>query len=402
MIRQPPKRSTNRRKSGPQHPRNVLQVSVRSKALIRQRTRFLLTLGCKLFLVAAAIFGCWWGGRWAMNRLLWKNPEYNLAVVEINDEGQGLAREMIINTAGLRLGQNVFNFSLTKARAAVAALPQVDRVEMRRVLPNKVAIDIIERRPVAWVADAQTEDPSASEKAFLVDAKRVLFRPKRQVPEYLRLPSICGVQTENFLAGETIDSPEIRAALELIQRGGDTGRFQIRSVDISKGYCMIATDTKRAKIVFGLEKIDKQLERLAAVLDRFSNTHQDVQTVNLMVERNIPVTFAPPPEPDPETSGSATAPAVAESGAKRAIPAATPARAAEEDAPKPVKKKSAPAAETHERKKPVKRVKSAETVTVRRAEPAVRRAEPVLQTQPAPVTRAPASHSFFSFLHGQR
>ena len=410
----PQKRPANRRRSGPHHAsRNILHVNVRSKAIIQQRARFFLAWGCRLFLAGALVVGCVYGVRQGLRKFLWENSEYNLAVVEINKDGQGLSRDVILSTAGLRLGQNVFSFSLAKARDAVAALPQVDHVEMQRVLPNKVSIDLSERRPVAWVADAQTEDPSATEKAFLVDAKRVLFKPKQRLEEYLRLPAICGVPTENFLAGETISTPEVRAALDLIQRNGDTDRFKIQNIDISKGYCMIATDTKRARVTFGLDKIDQQLDRLGAVLDHFSGTHQEIQTVNLMVERNIPVTFAPPLA-QPELSASGGAPAVAENAVGATLPRAERAKAGDEEnvkhaAKSPVssKKKSSAPAESHERKKAPKRTKASEGETdtpkrINRSEPTVRRALPAQPAPAPPSSSVNTSHSIFSLFHGQR
>lgn len=299
----------NQRRSGPRQRRaqNLLEVTVRSRMANQQRNRRILVWTCKLILVAAALFGTIFGGRRGLQKFFWQNPEYNLAVVEINNDGSALSRETILTTAGLRLGENIFSVSLAKARDAISALPQVDHVEMQKVLPNKIAIELTERRPVAWLADSQAEDPSASDKSFLIDAKFVLFKPKRQLPEYLRLPAIYGVPTENFLSGETVNRPEVNAALNLIQRNGDSARFHLQSIDLSKGYCMVATDSRRAQITFSLDNIDRQLERLGALLDYVDGNHQEIQTVNLMVERNIPVTFAPTPSQEADDSDAAPA-----------------------------------------------------------------------------------------------
>jgi hypothetical protein len=54
---------------------------------------------------------------------------------------------------------------------------------------------------------------------------------------------------------------------------------------------MIVTERSRAKITFGLEKIDDQLDRLAAVMEHVESSNREIQTVNLMVQRNTPVTF---------------------------------------------------------------------------------------------------------------
>src|SRR5690606_4044045 len=120
---------------------------------------------------------------------------------------------------------------ISAARDALAELPQVEHVEVRRVLPQKITVEVNERRPVAWLAPKDAIDPSTTESSFLVDEKGILFKPKRLLPEYLRLPVIVGVPTENFLSGENIRMPEVQSALELIRLTGYSSRFQVQSID---------------------------------------------------------------------------------------------------------------------------------------------------------------------------
>ena len=72
-------------------------------------------------------------------------------------------------------------------------------------------------------------------------------------------------------------------------------RFQIRKIDLSKGYCLVVTDKNHAQITFGFDHLDTQLQRLEQLprLRRRLRT-QNLTTVNLLVQRNIPVTFAKP------------------------------------------------------------------------------------------------------------
>jgi hypothetical protein len=77
---------------------------------------------------------------------------------------------------------------------------------------------------------------------------------------------------------------------------------------------MIVTDERHARITFPLDNIEAQLDRLALLLANVDASKREIQTVNLLVQRNVPVTFVPPPEPDPITDGTAQVlPAVAQS-----------------------------------------------------------------------------------------
>ena len=285
------RRSANRRTQD----QDILEVRLRTRVVTQQRNRRLLSLGVKLLLILGIAGGAVYGVREGLRRFLWENPEYRLAVVEIQNDGASLTREMIIGTAGLELGTNVFRINLKKARTAIAEIPQVESVDVTRVLPNKIAISLSERRPVAWIADREDPDATASERSFLVDGRGIVFRPKRQVPEYLRLPVIYGIQPENYLPGDQIEMPELTAALELISLNSAFNRFHFRSIDLSKGYCMEVIDARRAKVTFGFDRVAQQLDRLNAIYDYLASSRQEIQMVNLMVERNIPVRLGTPP-----------------------------------------------------------------------------------------------------------
>lgn len=388
MISRKP--ASNKRRSGGRllKTQGLLEVKVRSEIAHRQRNRAIAMVLCKLMLAIFMVGGAVYGGRAVVDRMFLQNPEYNLAAVEIADDGGALARELVLSTANLTLGQNIFTVSLAKAREALAKLPQVERVDLQRSLPNKIVIDITERRPVAWLAEAKATDPSASEKSFLVDSKGVLFRPKIQLPEYLRLPAIYGVPVENYLPGETVDTPEVCAALELVQKNSDANRFRLQSLDLSLGYCMIATDAKRAKLTFGIDDIGRQLERLGAVLDYAAAQGKEIRKVNLMVERNIPAILADPSAP-PAASETPESGPDQEDAPKTAVaaavapekPAPKEAVAAEKAAPKSAGSKTA--ASKMVKSKPssaaLKKKFTAATQNVKRAEPVIRRAEPIVR-----------------------
>ena len=71
-------------------------------------------------------------------------------------------------------------------------------------------------------------------------------------------------------------------------------RFQIREVDVSKGYCLLVTDKSHVQVMFGFEHLDSQMQRLEQFLVYSDDAHREIATVNLLVARNIPVTFAQP------------------------------------------------------------------------------------------------------------
>jgi hypothetical protein len=149
------------------------------------------------------------------------------------------------------------------------------------------------------------------------------MKQKKLLPEYLGLPLILGCSSEALEAGKVIESPEAKNALELLRlstRSFLQMRFQIREIDISKGYCLLVTDKNHARITFGFNDLQTQLRRLEQFLVYCDDTKQELGTVNLLVQRNIPVTFV---EPAASVINDTIEPAV-ESRIMKAIPVHAP------------------------------------------------------------------------------
>src|SRR5205814_1892924 len=184
------------------------------------------------------------GGRVAAKRFFLDNPDYKLSNIEVQTDGT-LQREQILSVAELREGENIFRVNLASVHERLQELPQVDEVEVVRKLPSEIDIRIVERKPIAWITtEKQIADPFASDAAFLVDARGVLMKEKKLLPEYLGLPLILGCSSEALEAGKVIESSEAKTALELLRlstRSSLQMRFQIREIDVSKGYCLLVT-----------------------------------------------------------------------------------------------------------------------------------------------------------------
>jgi len=111
------------------------------------------------------------------------------------------------------------------------------------------------------------------------------------------LPLILGCSSETLEAGKVVESPEVQTALQLLRLTESNFlqmRFQIREIDISKTYCLLVTDKNRSRVMFGLSDLEGQLRRLQVFLDYCDNTKQELETLNLVAQRNIPVTFTSP------------------------------------------------------------------------------------------------------------
>jgi hypothetical protein len=284
-------RVSNTRQRRQQH---LLDVRVRSHKATQHRNRRVLVIVSKIALALVLGAGAVLGVRFGAKRLFFENPDYQLSQIEVQTDGT-LQRDQILKTAGLREGENIFGINLGAVHDRLQQLPQVDEVQVVRKLPGEIDLRIVERKPIAWITSArQISDPFASEVAFLVDARGVLMKEKKLLPEYLGLPLITGCTSESLEPGKTVGSFEAKAALEFLRLS--TGsfmqtRFQIREIDVSKGYCLLVSDKNHTRVTFGFDNLEAQLQRLEHFLVYADDSKRELATVNLLVQRNIPVTF---------------------------------------------------------------------------------------------------------------
>src|SRR3984893_14370513 len=290
-VRPRNERVSNTRQRRQQH---LLDVRVRSHKATQHRNRRILVALSKIVLVLALGIGVFLGVRFGAKRFFFENPDYQLSQIEILTDGT-LQRDQVLKAAELREGGNIFGVNLAQVRDRLQQLPQVDEVQVIRKLPGEIDIRVTERKPIAWItSDKQISDPFASDVAFLVDARGVLMKEKKLLPEYLGLPLITGCTSESLEAGKIVGSFEAKAALDLLRlstRSFMQTRFQIREIDVSKGYCLLVSDKNHTRVTFGFDNLEAQLQRLEQFLVYSDDSKRELETVNLVVQRNIPVTF---------------------------------------------------------------------------------------------------------------
>lgn len=120
----------------------------------RSRRRRALRLGGALLLLAAALW------------FLWSGPVLAVATVQVDGAGTPAADE-VRKAAGIEVGTPLLRLDVEDVEARVARLPQISDVKVTRGWPRSVVITVVERVPVAVVAEAG--------RRSLVDADGVLF-----------------------------------------------------------------------------------------------------------------------------------------------------------------------------------------------------------------------------------
>ncbi|MBV8815881.1 MAG: FtsQ-type POTRA domain-containing protein [Verrucomicrobia bacterium] len=281
-----------------------------------------------MIILFSLVGGIVFGAHRALKMVFFANPAYALRIVEVNTDGE-LPRDGVLRATSISEGINIFSINLAAIEDRIRGLPQVEEANVNRVLPDKLRITIHERSPVAWIASADANKAGFNyDAAYLVDQRGIVLKPKASAPEYMTLPVIIGVDPASVVVGQAIDQDAVKAALELIRDCGEVlqSRFQISTINIAKDYALLVTDKQGSTVTFGLDEPVPQLRRLGLLLSYCEQNSRDLQSANLMAERNIPVVFHEPPPPADVPLPAEAQPAVSPSAASPADHALSPNR----------------------------------------------------------------------------
>ncbi len=316
-------RSVNVRRSTAKQRRrpDVLEVNVRTKHALRLRKEKFYGFSSKLILVVAALVALGFGGRKLVTALLLKNPDYNVAQLNVETDGV-LSPEVVLESADIQKGSNIFFVNLDRARARIEAIPQVEKAQVSKQLPNRITIHINERKPVAWVAAnhsrAGRDEVVTAAGSHLIDAHGILLPAKNAQPQDHFLPIIRNYGGAARSDGQEAEGEEVKAALDLLHAQQDSviaARFQIQEIDLAKQFGLQVTDRNGLQVLFGLDDMERQLKRLDVDLQVLDQSPAKPQTINLLVQKNVPVTFvtepvasAPAPTPAPSVAATPATP----------------------------------------------------------------------------------------------
>jgi cell division septal protein FtsQ len=294
----------NRRKGGAVAGRqHLLEVNLRTASLKRQRrgkaSSMLWKVSAAVIMTALLAAGL----RFASLKFFFKNPQYDLKHLVTRLNGV-MTQDELKSITGFEEGKNIFSLDLEQANQKLASLPEVRSVSIERTLPDTIEVGLEPREPIFLLAapgDANTGESFIPGKSFLCDKDGVVMRPARLDDKYLRLPVLRGVPTSDAVPGKKFDNPSLVTALMLRQALSELPEetFRISSIDVTKPYAAVVTDSSNAKFTFGTlgeSDLPSQLDRLRKLLDHCQETGRRIQSANLMVSRNTPVTFVLTPE----------------------------------------------------------------------------------------------------------
>ena len=139
------------------------------------------------------------------------------------------SREVLSVDLSYLKGKNIFSLNLAQEAAGIVrSCPDCSRVKLARIIPNRIFVELIRRKLVAFIK---------LYRYFAVDEDGVIFLSPLQ-PDDSGLPVITGLETKIFgpKPGNRYESRELSVALLILKESAKTRLlrdYKIRKVDIS-------------------------------------------------------------------------------------------------------------------------------------------------------------------------
>ncbi len=271
---------------------HLLELRARRDSFTEERTHKINALLIKVIVLGLFLLLLFVGGRILLDKFFFTNPNYNIEHLEVSlDEVMTL--EELKTLTGLHEGTNIFQVDLSAAEKILSDVPEVKKAHIERLLPNTIQVSLERRVPVFRLASSP-EEALIPGKSFVVDQSGVLMIPKKIEPSLIELPLLLGIDQASLILGKPVKDEKFFFAIglrDLLVNDQHPAPIMIRSFDLSREYCARVTDDGQAQFVFSEENLPAQVERLHKLLTHCQETGRQIETANLILEHNTPVTF---------------------------------------------------------------------------------------------------------------
>jgi cell division protein FtsQ len=249
-----------------------------------------------------------------------------------------LTRTQLLPVFGEDIGRNIFFVPLSERRRELEKIPWVERATVMRLLPDRIRIAVVERKPVAFTRTGQ--------QIGLVDANGVLLTmaAKTMAERHYSFPVLTGIDP-----GDPAEARKARMAVYLrlmaeLDANGKHNSEQISEIDL--------TDPEDARVLmpeqgtdilahFGEDRFLERYQRYQAHIAEWRQQYPHLAAVDLRYEQQVVLEMASGKETSESapTQGAAGEPAATTTqGLVAAKPAVSAAPATKKSKPAQTKK----------------------------------------------------------------
>lgn len=285
-----------RRTSRVSHRRQVieLQAHVMSPRIAWFGLMRYLRKFAKFAFILALIGGVVWGVRLGIRRGLVENKEFRLQSIKLTPNPAIDVRDLV-RIAGIDVNGSLFQCNAADIESRLKALPALSSATVRREFPGTLIVEVTARQPHAWIASPAHGIAARDLKSgLLVDRAGFAFHcPANLFPSASELPVLrLGEGGTAPVAGKKVEHPEFSRLMSLYQVAclelPDAAKW-IESLRQDRKWSLELVTREGTSAHFGLGDHPRQMADFKAALDHARARNQQISSIELIPERNLPV-----------------------------------------------------------------------------------------------------------------
>ena len=296
----------------------MLDVKLRSDQIRAVRLRLATLTGAIVFGTVFGFYVVWRTGELLLDKFVYDNPDFAIQSIEVQTDGV-IPLDKLRAWSGVRLGENLPGLDLAAVKRNLELVSKLDTVSVERVLPQTLKIRVTERFPVAEMDLLHPDSTGGlAYTVFQLDGRGDVLQPVDPAQDNVpvlqlnpALPVIVWTNIFELQPGRRLDTPQLRAALQLIsayRHSPMCGLTDLRKIDVSQPEVIIATTSQGSEIIFGLQDADQQLRRWREIYDWGFRQGKNIATLDLSLANDIPVNWVMA-NANPETNPKPVKPA---------------------------------------------------------------------------------------------
>ena len=222
---------------------------------------------------------------WVYGHLL-GDPHFRVREVEVRG-GRKLAGETLQSLTAMEGRPNLFSVNLKKVVKRLESHPWVEQVSVRKVFPNKILIQVEERKPMAIIQLGEF---------YYIDIHGEIFSPVGERDDY-NYPYLTGV-TRQFLEKEPVEAKRLimkaLELLEIVEQEKIPPLKELSEIHMEKTFgIQCFTKAEGVEVRMGWDDFGEKLKRLSLIWSDFhkrgfSAVSIDCSDLKKMVVRKIP------------------------------------------------------------------------------------------------------------------
>ncbi len=189
---------------------------------------------------------------------LLEDPFFRVREVEV-EGSQKIPKETILSLTGFDEMPNLFSLKLKEVVKKLESHPWIEQVQVRKVFPNKIRIQIVERKPIGIIQ---------LEELYYIDANGLIFSQLEDKDEY-NFPVLTGL-TRVALEKDPIEAKRlITKAMEFLRIVNKERAFppeEISEIYMEKTYGIHCfTKTQGIEVKLGWDHFGEKLRRFSFI-----------------------------------------------------------------------------------------------------------------------------------------